>query len=57
MIEFEIGNLPAAIYFEIWLWLYQNDIGDMRERVLEKENVDVVILTEKEATFVALRWL
>lgn len=57
MIEFEIGNLPAAIYFEIWLWLYQNDIGDMRERVLEKENVDVVTLTEKEATFVALRWL
>lgn len=53
-----LQDLPTGTYNDIWFWLYQNDIGDMKKKVAETDGyVDEVIMSDEEALLFILKWL
>ena len=52
-----LQELPIGYYIKIWMWLSENNIGDMKEQVkVTGGEVDRVVMSEEEAILFVLRW-
>lgn len=53
-----LQSLPIGKYNDIWFWMYNNNIGDMRKQADETEGyVDTVAMSDEEAALFAMKWL
>lgn len=52
-----LQELPIDLYNDIWVWLYNNDIGDMRKQVDDTGGyANTVTMSDEEATLLVLKW-
>ncbi len=53
----KLQELPMGKYNDIWFWLYNNDIGDMKKQAEDTGGyVNIVTMTDEEALLLTLRW-
>lgn len=54
----DLQSLPVGKYNDVWFWMYENNIGNMRKQADDTGGyVQIVEMSEEEAMLLQLRWL